>query len=88
MHSGANWSIDLPNGTYSVKVSVGDSQYATTHTVSVNGVSFFNNQATAVNTFANKTLSVTVTNGKLTLTNGASADMATRLNYIEIQKTA
>ena len=71
-----------------MKISVGDSQYASTHTVSVNGVSFWTNQATAVNQFVNKTLSVTVTNGKLTLTNGSSAEMATRLNYIEIQKTA
>jgi hypothetical protein len=88
MHSGANWSIALPNGTYSVKVSVGDSQYATTNTLSVNGVNYWTNQATAVNQFVNKTLNITVTNGKLTLTNGTSADMATRLNYIEILKTA
>jgi fibronectin type 3 domain-containing protein len=86
MHAGADWSIAVPNGTYSVKVSVGDSQYATNDTVSINGVSYWTNQALGINAFANKTLNVTVTNGKLTLTNGASPDLMTRLNYIEIQK--
>jgi fibronectin type 3 domain-containing protein len=84
MHAGANWSIALANGTYNVKVSVGDSQYATNNTIIVNGVTFWNNQAQAINTFANKTLAVTVTNGKLTLTNGSSPDLSTRINYIEI----
>ncbi|MEA2709427.1 MAG: large repetitive protein, partial [Phycisphaerales bacterium] len=84
MHAGASWSIDIANGTYNVKVSVGDSGYATTNTINVNGVNFWTNQAQAINTFASKTLSVTVTNGKMTLDNGAAADLATRINYIEI----
>src|SRR6185503_19638927 len=45
MHSGADWSIALANGTYNVKVSVGDSQYATSNTIVVNGVTFWTNQA-------------------------------------------
>ena len=77
LRSGATWSIDLANGTYNVKISVGDSQYATTHTVSANGVSVFNNVSLARTPFQQKTVQVTVTNGKLTLTT-SGADRATR----------
>jgi fibronectin type 3 domain-containing protein len=84
MRSGSNWSINIPNGSYSVKVSVGDSQYATTNTVNINGVNYWTGLGLGANTFATKTMTVTVANGKLVLNNGASADMSTRLNYIEI----
>jgi hypothetical protein len=82
--AGGSWSIALPNGSYSVKVSVGDSQYASTYTLNANGQSVFNAVPLAVNQFQQKTVTVTVTNGKLTLDQGNAADMATRINYIEI----
>ncbi|MEO6434352.1 MAG: hypothetical protein ABIP55_01135, partial [Tepidisphaeraceae bacterium] len=84
MRSASNWSINVANGSYTVKISVGDSQYATTNTVNVNGTNYWTNQAQAANTFASKTLTINVTNGKIVVNNGSSADLATRINYIEI----
>jgi hypothetical protein len=82
--TGSTWAIALPNGTYSVKVSVGDSQYASNYTLNANGQNVFNNVALGANQFQQKTVTVTVSNGKLTLDQGNAADMATRINYIEI----
>ena len=82
--SNSTWAIALPNGTYSVKVSVGDSQYASTYTLNANGQNVFNNVSLGANQFQQKTVTVTVTNGKLTLDQGSNVDMGTRINYIEI----
>jgi UDP-N-acetylmuramoylalanine-D-glutamate ligase len=68
-----------------VKLSIGDAQYASVHTLSANGVSVFNGVSLAANVFQQKTVTVNVTNGKLTLTS-AGSDRATRINYLEIQK--
>lgn len=84
MRIGNVWEIALPNGAYSVKISVGDAGGATNHTLNVEGVSYWNNTATAANQFLNATKTVTVSDGKLTLDNGTASDQKTRLNYIEI----
>jgi fibronectin type 3 domain-containing protein len=84
MKAGASWSINVPNGTYTVKVGVGDAQYATTNTINVNGTNYWSAQALAIKQFADKTMTITVTNGTIVLDNGASADQTTRINYIEI----
>lgn len=83
--SGSSWSMALANGNYSVKVSVGDSQYASTHTLEVNGQTVFDDVPLAKNQFQQTTVNVAVTNGKLTLSAvGQIANQATRINYIEI----
>src|SRR5439155_18913784 len=82
--SNAKWTINIANGTYNVKVSVGDAQYATTDTINVNGVNYWSAQAQAANQFANLTMTMTVTNGKIVIDNGAAATTATRINYVEI----
>jgi hypothetical protein len=85
-NAGANWQMAVPNGKYEVKIAVGDSQYATSHTINVNGVNYWTNAATAVNQFLTKTLTVTVTNGRLKIDNGASPAGATRINYVELRQ--
>lgn len=88
LNAGAKWEIAVPNGTYSVKVSVGDANGAATNTIRAEGTSVFSAIATATNVFQNKTVSVVVTDGKLTIDNNSAAANTTRLNYIEITKTA
>jgi len=88
MQSSSNWKIDVPNGTYNVKVGIGDASFASSYTLNVNGVNYWNNTSLGVNSFANKTLSIAVTNGKITIDNGGSADNSTRINYVEISSAA
>ena len=40
----------------------------------------------AANQFTSKTVTVTVTDGKLTIDNGSAANLATRLTYLKITK--
>ncbi|MDB5297606.1 MAG: conserved repeat domain protein [Phycisphaerales bacterium] len=87
VYSGAKWELAVPNGTYVVKVSVGDAKVATTNTVVIEGTTtLFSASKLAIKTFANKTATVTVTDGKLTLSAGSAADLVTRVNYIEVSK--
>ncbi|HEX6964074.1 MAG TPA: NPCBM/NEW2 domain-containing protein, partial [Lacipirellula sp.] len=83
-HQGQNWEIDLPNGSYLVTASIGDAGFPSTHTLNVEGVSYWAGLPLAANQFARKTQLVTVTDGRLTLDQGAAADRATRINFIEI----
>jgi hypothetical protein len=84
MQTAATWSIAVPNGTYNVKLSVGDAQYTSNNTVNINGVNYWTNLALGITQFANKTMQITVTNGKIVLDNVGSPDRMTKLNYIEI----
>jgi hypothetical protein len=83
-HAGQHWEIALPNGIYAVTVSTGDSGFESTHTLNVEGQSFWNGQQLATNQFEQMTRMVTVQDGRLTLGNGTSPEKATRINYVEI----
>lgn len=83
--AGARWEAALPNGVYEVSASVGDARYSSTHTLNVEGVSYFAARPLAANKFALRTTFVTVSDGRLTLDTGAAPDMATRINYLEIK---
>ena len=85
--SGGIWEIALPSGTYSVTVAIGDGSYPSTHTINVEGVNFWNAQSLAAGQFVNRTLAVTVTDGKLNINQGAAADAATRIDYVLIAET-
>ncbi len=81
--SGAVWEAEVPNGSYSVMVSVGDSKYAQyAQAVTVEGTVAVS-ASTAANEFASNTVSVIVTDGKLTVVLGTGAGI-TCLNYISI----
>jgi glucose/arabinose dehydrogenase len=82
--AGATWEFSLPNGAYSVTASIGDPSVASTHTLNVEGVNYWNAVGLAANVFNTKTMTVTVADGRLTLNQGAAANMATRINYVQI----
>ncbi len=85
-HAGAKWEVAVPNGTYNVLVSIGDPSYASSFTINVEGVSYWNATPLAVNHFLSATKAVTVTDGRLTIDQGSAAEMATRINYVEISQ--
>jgi hypothetical protein len=85
-HAGAVWEAALPYGRYSVLVSIGDPSNASTHTVNVEGTSYWAARALAANQFLSNTASVLVTDGRVTINQGAAAEKATRIDYVEISR--
>jgi glucose/arabinose dehydrogenase len=85
-HAGGAWELALPNGTYRVLASIGDAQNASTHTLIVEGVTYWSARALSANQFLSNTSTVTVADGRLTLSQGSAADKATRINYVEISQ--
>jgi hypothetical protein len=86
--AGAKWELAVPNGQYSVTVSVGDAQFTTTNTINVEGVPFLTALPLGVNQFRQVTQTVTVTDGRLTIDNGAAAAQLTKINYVEVTPAA
>jgi len=82
----AAWEYKLDNGTYNVTVSVGDAAYFDSqHTINVEGakaIDLFKPSSTQK--FKNNTVTVNVTDGKLTI--DARGGTNTKLNYIDIAK--
>lgn len=83
-HAQQKWEIQLANGNYSVTVSIGDAQFDSTHTLNVEGISFWNSLPLLAGQFRSMTGQVTVSDGRLTLDQGAAIDKATRINYVQI----
>jgi hypothetical protein len=84
-HSGARWELVVPNGTYDVFASIGDPSFASTHTLVVEGVPYWNARSLASNQFLSMSQAVTVSDGRLTLTQGSAPEKATRINYLEVR---
>ncbi len=84
IQSGGIWEIAVPNGTYSVTVGVGDSDYPSTYTINVEGLSYWAARSQPAGHFLRRTRTVKVSDGKLTLDQGASGFETTRINYISI----
>lgn len=82
--AGARWELSVPNGFYTVKVSAGDSGAASKANVWVEGVSTISRVSLAKNVFATKTITVKVTDGKLTVGVGSALTGESRLDYLEI----
>jgi len=83
--AGAKWNLNVPNGTYNVKVSVGDSAATSNNNVWIEGTkNIIAYQPLGVNEFVSQSTVVTVTDGVITLGVGGSATGATRVNYIEV----
>jgi hypothetical protein len=85
-HSGASWELALPNGSYNVLASIGDPEFASTHTLIVEGVTYWSGRALAANQFLSNSSAVTVSDGRLTVTQGSAADKSPRINYIEVNQ--
>ncbi len=79
-----SWMIDVPNGVYTVTVSVGDqAPYDSFHRINANGTTLIANflSTTAVE-FGTGTGTVTVTNGRIVL--DAIGGTNTKINYVQI----
>jgi hypothetical protein len=81
---GQSWEFQLVNGNYEVTVSIGDAQFDSTHTLNVEGVNFWNAVPLTPGDFRMMTQQVSVSDGRLTLNQGAAPDKATRINFIHI----
>lgn len=82
--AGQTWEFALPNGDYEVTVAVGDpSNNDGVHTVNAEGFNLFAAVPDADGPQIRSAV-VTVSDGRLTLDQGAAADRATRINFVHI----
>lgn len=83
-HAGQKWEFQLPNGTYQVTVGVGDpANNDGIHTINVEGVNFLN-AVPDTNIERVETRVVAVSDGRLSVDQGAAAEKSTRIDYIQI----
>lgn len=87
-HVGATWELALPNGVYAVTMSIGDPSFTSTHTLNVEGVSFWDSLPLNANQFRQRTMLVAVADGRLTLDQGNGPERGARPNYIEVIPTS
>ncbi len=83
-HKDGIWEIELVNGEYDVTVSVGDAVYGTTNTINVEGINYWDSLTLSEGEFSQKTQSINVQDGKLTVDHGSLGEGITSINYIEI----
>ena len=82
--AGQSWEFALANGDYEVTVAVGDPSFDDgVHTINVEGNNLFNAVPDGPGFFIDSIV-VTVSDGRLTLDQGAAAEKATRINYVHI----
>jgi hypothetical protein len=83
-HAGGMWEIAVTNGEHRVSASVGDAAEESVNDLNVEGEAFFASEQVPAGQFREITETVTVTDGKLTLDQGSAPDLATRINFLEI----
>jgi hypothetical protein len=86
MGTGSNniWEISVPNGTYTVHLVAGDAEYIDSiYKLNVEGVLTVNGTPTSTNHWIEGTQTVTVNDGKLTVSS-ASGFSNNKLCFIEI----
>jgi hypothetical protein len=78
------WEVAVPNGTYTVTLSVGDAgQLDSTHRINVESVNAINNfKPTSLVRFASATRTIAVADGRLTI--NAVGGTNTKLNYADV----
>jgi hypothetical protein len=80
----AIWEIGLPNGTYRVRLVAGDaSYYDSVYRINAEGVLVVNGTPTTSARWVEGTATVTVSDGRLTLTSAAGSSN-NKLCFIEI----
>ena len=78
------WELAVPNGSYSVKIVAGDVLYVdSNYKIDAEGVRVVDGVPVTGARFIEGTALVTVTDGRLTLTNGNGA-VNNKINYIEV----
>ena len=84
----AVWEIAVPNGTYSVRIIAGDALHTDSiFRIAAEGVLAVNGSPSSANRWVEGTATVTVTDGRLTISNGSGAQN-NKINAIEIYKVA
>jgi glucose/arabinose dehydrogenase len=87
-HQGQTWELQVPNGLYEVTAAIGDAGFESTHTLNVENVSLFNALPLLPGDFRVATRQVAVTDGRLTLDQGAAGEKATRIDYLHVVSLA
>jgi hypothetical protein len=83
-----SWSIAVPNGTYSVHLVAGDpSSFFGNYQIAVDGTLTVSGFPTIFNRFVQGTKTISVTGGKIIVTNAAGA-FNDALCYVDITETA
>ncbi len=83
-HAGQAWEFALASGVYDVTVAVGDPGADDgVHTINVEGVNYWSAVPDGV-LYRSMTKTITVTDGRLSIDQGAAADKATRIQYVHI----
>lgn len=78
------WDLSIPNGTYSVKLVAGDAGYYDSYyKINVEGKLVVNARPNSSTRFIAKTTTITVTDGKLTLSNAGGA-INNKICFIDI----
>jgi glucose/arabinose dehydrogenase len=84
IEAGEDWEFQLPNGNYEVTVAVGDpANNDGVHTINVEDVNFIDAVADTDDPLV-VTKQVEVSDGRLTIDSGAAANLATRIDYVQI----
>ena len=82
------WEIAVPNGNYQVHLVAGDPSYTdSVYKINVEGVLTVNGTPTKANHFVEGTKTVTVSDGRLTISN-ATGSVNDKLDYVEITPVA
>jgi len=83
-----SWEIDVPSGTYNVTLSAGDpASNDAYYIVNVENQTAINGSPTANNRFIERSVTVVVTDGKLTVSSG-DGPWNNRLNFINVQQVS
>jgi hypothetical protein len=83
-----NWEIAVPDGTYNVHIVSGDSDYYdSAFRIDAEGQRVVSGTPTSSNRWVEGSKSVTVTDGRLTITNGSGA-VNNKIDYIDIAQTS
>ena len=83
-HRGGGWGIALPHGDHEVTVSIGDPGFASTYSLEVEGVEYWDDVYLAAGQFLTKTETIHVDDGIMAVHQGWADDKATRINYLDI----
>ncbi len=84
MRNSEVWEIEVENGTYNVTVAMGDA-WESTHTLSVEGVVYWQNLFLENREFVIKTKTIEVEDGRITLSPMDNEKWGTRLCYVIIE---